>query len=311
MTSRTGVLVMAHGTPGSQAEIASFYTSIRRGRPPSAEQLADLERRYQAIGGLSPLTQRTHAQVAALRVLLEHRHPGRYDVAYGSKHAHPLVEEGAAELVGRGADPIIGLVLTPHGSSRGSEEYLERASQAIAGRAFIAVPPWFATPAFIDALAARVKSKLGADGSPGPRPMVIFTAHSIPESAEGSHTGGDSYAQQLERSARLVAEAAGVSDWLVAWQSAGRTPEPWLGPDVREVIRQLGEKGETDAVVVCPIGFVADHLEVLYDLDVEAAAVAKECGLRFIRTDSLNDDPGLISALADAVELAATAHDTP
>ncbi len=305
MNSPVGVLVMAHGTPRTTEEIAPFYTRIRRGRAPSAEQLAELEGRYRSIGGLSPLTERTQGQVAALRAALEARQPGRFEVAYGAKHADPLIEDAAARLVASGADPLIGLVLTPHGSTMGSDEYLARARTiaAEAGRDFRAVPPWFAAPAFVEALAARVTDALDALAAQGStRPVVVFTAHSLPERIRQA---GDTYPEQLEASAKLVADAAGLARWQVAWQSAGRTPEPWLGPDVRDVLADLGVQPDVDGVVLCPIGFVADHLEVLYDLDVEAAAVAASCGLAFARTASLNDDPRLIAALADAVEAVA------
>jgi ferrochelatase len=308
MSSPIGVLVMAHGTPGSAAEIGAFYTRIRHGRPPSAEQLADLQRRYEAIGGLSPLTERTTAQVGALRDALETLAPGRYVVIYGAKHTEPLIEAAALELIEAGADPIVGLVLTPHGSSMGSEEYITRARSVVGEREFVAVPPWYDNPAFVDLLSLRVTNALATLAGIEPsRCPVIFTAHSLPERVRES---GDTYPEQLERSAQLVAKAAGIPRSLVAWQSAGRTPEPWLGPDVRDVIRQLGHEGEADAVVVCPIGFVSDHLEILYDLDIETAAVAKSCGLGWARTESLNDDHRFISALADVVEMASASHRT-
>jgi ferrochelatase len=301
VSSSAGVLVMAHGTPAGVADIAPFYTRIRRGQPPSADQLADLERRYQAIGGLSPLTERTRAQVDALRQLLDRRAPGRYVVAYGAKHTDPLIEEAVGELVSAGVAPIVGLVLTPHGSSRGSEEYLERARRAAGPLEFIAVPPWYAAPPFIAAVAARVARSVAASDLAPDRCPVLFTAHSVPQRTDD---GADGYREQLETSARLVAAAANLTRWQVAWQSAGRTPEPWLGPDVRDTIRELAATGAADGVIVCPIGFVSDHLEVLYDLDIEAAAVAASCGLAYARTESLNDDPGFISALATVVALA-------
>jgi ferrochelatase len=134
---------------------------------------------------------------------------------------------------------------------------------------------------------------------------VIFTAHSLPQRVVDE---GDTYPEQLEESAKLIATAAGLTRWLVAWQSAGRTPEPWLGPDIREVVRQLARAGDVDGVVVCPVGFVTDHLEVLYDLDVELAAVAAEGGLPFARTASLNDDPRFIDVLADVIGAADAAR---
>ena len=324
MTGRVGVLVMAHGTPQRTGDIAAFYTRIRRGRPPSPEQLADLESRYAAIGGLSPLTERTQAQVDAVRTELERRAPGRYVVAYGAKHADPLIEEAAAALTRAGVDVVIGLVLTPHGSSLGSGEYIARAQAALAGTVtFRAVPPWYAEADLVALLADRVRDALvdiGAArdevGGDQRRYPVIFTAHSLPERVRDM---GDTYPEQLQESAALVAADARLVRWQVAWQSAGRTPEPWLGPDIRDVVRQLAADsrtagssalgGQVSGVVVCPIGFVTDHLEVLYDLDVELAAVAAEVDLPFARTASLNDDPRFIGVLADVVGAAEARRD--
>ena len=300
MTS--GVLLMAHGTPANAEEILPFYTRIRRGRPPEPEQLAELEGRYRAIGGVSPLAERTEAQVDAVRVELEARSPGRYVVAFGAKHTEPLIEDAASALASAGLDKVVGLVLTPHASSMGSQEYLDRAVAALPGTPFVAVGAWYAEPAFVALMAARVTAALAT--VPGRR-RVLFTAHSLPERIRES---GDTYPEQLAESARLVAEAAGLEDWLVVWQSAGRTPDPWLGPDVRDEVRRLAEDGSTDAVVVCPIGFVADHLEVLYDLDIELAAVSAECGIGYTRTASLNDDPAFVSVLADVIIAADEAH---
>jgi len=293
-----GVLVMAHGTPASTEEIEAFYTRIRRGRAPEPAQLAELTARYDAIGGTSPLAARTRAQVDALRAMLAARAPGRYRVAFGAKHTDPLIEEAAAELHASGVDAVIGLVLTPHASTMGSGEYLERARAALGDTPFTAITSWYDQPAFVQLLADRVRTVL-ADGTG--RRRVVFTAHSLPERVRAS---GDPYPDQLEESARLVAGAAGLTDWVVAWQSAGRTPEPWLGPDIRDEVRRLAAEGETDTVVVCPVGFVADHLEVLYDLDIELADVASSVGLGYARTASLNDDPAFVAVLADVVAAA-------
>jgi len=286
---------MAHGTPASTSEIAPFYTRIRRGRSPTPEQLAELEARYTAIGGVSPLTLRTTAQVDAVRAELEERAPGRYTVAFGAKHTDPLIEESAARLGAAGLDRVIGLVLTPHSSSLGSQEYLDRAEDALGRTPFVPVAAWYADPSLVTLLAARVQDALRAVTG---RTKVIFTAHSLPERIRET---GDTYPEQLAESARIVATAAGLDEWLVAWQSAGRTPEPWLGPDVRDVVRQLASDRLADAVVVCPVGFVSDHLEVLFDLDVEVASIAEASGLGYARTASLNDDPAFIATLADLI----------
>jgi ferrochelatase len=293
-----GVLVMAHGTPANTEEIEAFYTRIRRGRPPEPAQLAELTARYDAIGGTSPLAARTRAQVDALRDVLDLRVPGRYRVSFGAKHTEPVLEDAAAALAASGVHAVIGLVLTPHASSLGSGEYLERARDALGDTPFTAIAEWYDNPSFVRLMAQRVRAAL-ADVTG--RARVLFTAHSLPERVRAA---GDPYPDQLEESARLVATEAGLADWSVAWQSAGRTPEPWLGPDIRDEVRRLAAEGETDAVVVCPIGFVADHLEVLYDLDIELAAVAASVGLAYARTSSLNDDPAFIAALADVVTAA-------
>jgi ferrochelatase len=310
MTASIGVLVMAHGTPGSAAEIEPFYTRIRRGRPPSAEQLADLVRRYEAIGGLSPLTERTRAQVDGLAALLEAAEPGRYVVAYGAKHTEPSVEHAAAELAHRGVSAVVGIVLTPHRSSRGSGEYLDRAADAIGAATpelpFLRVDEWFDAPGFPELLAHRVRAALReADDRTGSVSTVLFSAHSVPESVRAA---GDPYPDQVGRSAELVAKAADLEaaavPWRVVWQSAGRTDQQWLGPDLLGTLDELGAE-KCRSVVVCPVGFVSDHLEILYDLDIEARARARSSGLALARTESLNDDPEFLAILAAVVQDAA------
>jgi protoporphyrin/coproporphyrin ferrochelatase len=313
---RVGVLVMAHGTPATPDEIEPFYTRIRRGRPPTPEQLADLVERYRAIGGTSPLAARTARQVAGMAARLEAAAPGAFAVRYGAKHTEPSIEGAAADLLADGAERVVGIVLTPHRSSMGSEEYLDRAAAGlgeaalgagVAAPAFEAVSSWYRAPGFAELLAERVVAALDRLPPGGGRRgrTVLFTAHSLPERVLAA---GDPYPDQVAESATMVAEAAdllgaGVS-WKVAWQSAGRTPEPWIGPDLLAVVRSL-PAGGTGGVVVCPIGFVADHLEVLYDVDVEAHRVADEVGVAFERTASLNDDPAFLDILASVVETAA------
>jgi protoporphyrin/coproporphyrin ferrochelatase len=302
----TGVLVMAHGTPARPADIPAFYTAIRRGRPPSAEQLAELEGRYAAIGGTSPLNEVTRAQVAGIAGALETRAPCRYVVAGGAKFAAPLIEEAAAALVTAGVDHIIGLVLAPHSSVVSVGQYAERAEKAVAAAAgpgpapaFTMIDHWYEAPGFVAEMATRVAAAVEAlDGRAGPRgTTVVFTAHSVPTRVV---VAGDSYPLQLEQSARAVAAAAGIRDWSVGWQSAGRTDEQWLGPDINVIIRAIAGAGGA-GVVVCPIGFVADHLEVLYDVDIEARGTAVRSGLAFGRTASLNADPGFCAVLAEVV----------
>jgi ferrochelatase len=305
MTDRPrGLVVMAYGTPASPNDIEAYYTHIRRGQAPSAEQLADLTGRYAAIGGVSPLAERTRAQARAIAAALGAGEPGPWVVALGNKHAPPFVEDAVAELAG-GAPDIVGLVLAPHYSRGSVGEYHERAGAAAGkrGLGYIGIDAWHDEPAWLDAQGERVRSALGTLPA---KTMVLFTAHSLPERVL---TGDDPYPDQLCQSASTIAGRAGLDShgWALAWQSAGRTPEPWRGPDVRDVIRDLAATGRVDGVLVCPQGFVSDHLEVLYDLDVDARRVATEAGLAFARTESINDDPAVMTALAERVRRAAAA----
>ena len=314
----TGVLVMAHGTPSDPAGIEPFYTSIRRGRPPTPDLLAELVGRYEAIGGTSPLTERTRAQVEGLAEALEAVAPGEYVVRYGAKHTAPTIEEGMADLVAAGVDRVVAIVLTPHQSSLGSGEYLRRAAEAasLAPRPVRVVPvtSWHRAPGFAALLAERTAEALASiDSGARARTAVFFTAHSLPLRAVAD---GDPYPGQVGESASDVAGLLGLDDdpdvtWGVAWQSAGRTPDPWMGPDLLAEIRREAADG-TSAVVVCPVGFVSDHLEILFDLDLEASGVAGSAGVAFARTRSLNDDPRFLAILAGVVhEAAATERESP
>jgi ferrochelatase len=287
---------MAYGTPASPDDVERYYTDIRRGRPPSAEQLQHLQRRYDAIGGTSPLAERTEAQRARLQAALDERAPGRCTVVLGQKHSSPFIEDAVAELTCRDVRTIVGLVLAPHYSGTSVGEYQRRLAEAAEPRGATAVPieSWHLLPEYVDFLAGAVAE---ARETLPEAHEVLFTAHSLPERV----LDGDPYPDQLRASATQVARATGLARWSIAWQSAGATPEPWRGPDVLEVIRELGATGRAAGVCVCPQGFVSDHLEVLYDLDVEATQVAEEAGLAFARTRVLNDDPVVIGALADRV----------
>ncbi|HEX3459913.1 MAG TPA: ferrochelatase [Acidimicrobiales bacterium] len=311
--SPTGVLVMAHGTPGTPEEIEPFYTSIRRGRPPTPELLADLVRRYDAIGGISPLAERTRRQVDGLAAVLEASSPGQFVVRYGAKHTSPRIEDAVSALHGQQVSRIIGVVLTPHQSSLGSGEYFRRAAEAAAGTEppseFVGIPSWHRAPGLAELLAARTATVL-SELTPDQRrhPAVFFTAHSLPEKALAD---GDPYSDQVHQSASDIAELLGFDaapdiDWGVAWQSPGKTADPWMGPDLLSEIRRVAGLGAT-SVVVCPVGFVSDHLEILFDLDIEAAEVARSAGLAFARTSSLNDDPGFLGVLAGVVRAATPA----
>jgi ferrochelatase len=298
-----GVVVMAYGTPSSPDAIEAYYTHIRRGSAPTPDQLSSLTARYEAIGGISPLAARTEAQRAALQRALDARAASPTHVVLGQKHAAPFIEDAVAALAAEGIDRVVGLVLAPHYAAASVGQYQERLATAAAeqGIRSAAIDSWHLEPAYVAFLADAVRRGLG--GLPE-RTKVLFTAHSLPERA----LVDDPYPEQLHASAAAVAEAVGLdrwAGWSVCWQSAGRTPEPWRGPDVLDVLRELAATDRADGVLVCPQGFVSDHLEVLYDLDIEARGVAEEVGLAFARTDVLNDLPAVFDALADRVLAAA------
>ena len=296
--TRTAVLLMAYGTPRTREEIEPYYTDIRRGRPPTPELLAELTARYDALGGTSPLAARTDAQRDALQHALDEAAPGRYHVTLGLKHADPKVEAAVDELAAQGYRRIIGLVLAPHYSAYSIGQYLDRARTAAEphGIEVLGVDSWATEPAFVEFITRDLQAKRAALPA-GTR--VFFTAHSLPERIVSA---GDPYPEQLRSTAEAVAAHADLPDgsWEIAWQSAGRTPEPWLGPDVLEVIDRVAADGGS-GVLVSAVGFVADHLEVLYDLDIEAAHRASTHGLAFARTACVNDDPVVMAALAQRV----------
>jgi ferrochelatase len=280
-----GVLVMAYGSPATPEEIEPYYTHIRRGRPPTDEQLADLRRRYDAVGGTSTLRARTESQA---RVLQDALGDG-YRVALGMKHAAPFIEDGVASL--QDCERIVGLVLAPHYSGMSVGEYIERAREA-SGVPFTAVQSWATEPAYVSFLADAVRDALA---SMPPDTTVLFTAHSLPARIVDA---GDPYPGEVRATADAVAAIVSMT-YDTGWQSAGRTPEPWLGPDVLEVV----DAADT-GLLVCPCGFVSDHLEVAYDLDIEATARAEAKGIAFARTRVLNDDATVLAALAELVRCA-------
>ena len=271
---------MAYGTPRTKEEILPYYTDIRRGRPPTEEALQDLINRYEAIGGLSPLKQLTEAQRDALQRELDDIKPGHYQVFLGLKHATPFVEEAVAEVAALGFKKIVGLVLAPHFSSYSIGQYIGRVREAAAPHNIevVGIDSWAREEAFIEFLADDMKKKLATMPE---RTKVLFTAHSLPQRIID---GGDPYPDELRATAELVAEKVGLtrwSQWSIAWQSAGRTPEPWIGPDILEVIDQVATTRTTDepidGVLVCACGFVADHLEVLYDLGSTSCRATWSC----------------------------------
>jgi ferrochelatase len=302
--TKTAVLLMAYGTPRSREEILPYYTDIRRGRPPTEEQLSDLTARYEAIGGLSPLAALTEAQRDALQTALNNIAPNTYHVALGLKHAAPMIEDAVQQLATEGFTKIVALVLAPHFSSFSIGQYIDRATTAAAphGISVVGITSWATEEAFIEFLASDMSAKLASMPA---NTHVLFTAHSLPQRIIDA---GDPYPAELRSTAVAVAAKVGLTEntqWSIAWQSAGRTPEPWIGPDILDVIDQLATQSTpATGVLVSACGFVADHLEVLFDLDIEASHRAEQHGLAFARTECVNDNGAIMNALAHRVHAA-------
>jgi ferrochelatase len=310
-----GILAMAYGTAAGPEDIERYYTDIRGGRAPDPEHLEALKARYAAIGNRFPLLEITRAQAEGLERELNGAGEGpRFRTYLGMKHSPPSIAEGVAHMLEDGIERAVGLVLAPHWSGMSVETYMERVEKAVAdhgGPSFTFIRHWYDHPAFVGFLAGRVDQALGTlppDVREGA--AVIFSAHSLPTRTLPDATlrckacrlcpDGCRYVSQLQHTADQVAARSGLAACATAWQSAGRSADPWWGPPVEEAIRDLAGHGHA-AVVVCSAGFVADHLEVLYDLDIEARRAAEEAGIRFVRTEMPNADPDFIRCLADVV----------
>ncbi len=293
------VLLMAYGTPSSEDDIALYLTDIMRGRKPTQEAVEELKERYRRIGGNSPLLDITNAQASTLEKTLNDE--GIMARVYvGMKHWHPYIGEILPEILHDGFLQIIALALAPHFSQisiGGYKQVLDQAATAAGGMQVDFVESWHDHPLFHRAVAQKITEALVQFPKPE-EVKVLFTAHSLPERILQQN---DPYPSQLRTSCETVASLVKLDHWSFAYQSAGQTGEKWLGPDILEALQNIGTQDRVADVLVVPIGFVADHLEVLYDIDVEAQAVAKTRGLNLKRTQSLNTSPTFISALADIV----------
>jgi len=279
------VIMMAYGSPHRLADVPAYYADIRGGRRITPEHLADLVERYRRLGieDSSPLNAITEQTRAALETELG------LPVFTGMKHWTPRIADAAEAAVAAGAEEIVGLVLAPHYSSHSIAGYRDQLERALAGRGDLRfVESWHDEPGFVELLADRVR---GTDAH------VVFTAHSLPARILEA---GDPYRDQLLETSRLVAEAAGLGAWSFSFQSESPTGEPWLGPDILDHLEALHADGVRD-VLVCPVGFVADHLEIQWDLDREAREKADELGVRFARIEMPNADPAFIRVLAGLV----------
>ena len=293
--TRQAVLLMAYGTPERLDDVEAYYTHIRRGSPPPPALLEELIERYRAVGGPTALNRITRDQAAALEAELARRGLVA-PVRVGFKHHPPFIAEAVRGLAADGFERAVGLVLAPHYSLRSVAEYERYAEDARPrGLEIDLIRSWHDHPPFLDFLAARLAETHAAAGGEA---AVLFTAHSVPARVMEK---GDPYPDQLRETSAAVAARAGVGPWDFAYQSAGRTGEEWLGPDVVDAVAALAGRGER-AVVVQAIGFVSDHLEVLYDLDVEARRATESHGMTYARVPMPNADGAFIGALAELVE---------
>jgi protoporphyrin/coproporphyrin ferrochelatase len=318
MNAPVGILAMAYGTAAGPEDIGRYYTDIRGGRSPSPELLKELAERYAAIGNRFPLLETTRRQaegmVRELNASRTHSEP-EFRAYLGMKHSPPFISEGVAAMQRDGIEHAVGIVMAPHWSGMSVEGYIERALAAASeggGPSITFVRKWHDHPLFVEFLASRVAEALQRlipeerNGA-----AVVFSAHSLPirELPDGTKRcklcaacdqGGCRYATGLQETAGLVADRLGLEFVAIGWQSAGRTADPWWGPALEDVIQQLAAGGHP-AVVVCSAGFVADHLEILYDLDIAAKATAEEAGIAFVRTEMPNADPRFLRVLAGVV----------
>jgi len=291
------VLVMAYGGPGNIAEVEPYLKDVRGGRPTKPQLVEEIRARYARIGGRSPILELTRAQAGGIgRALGE-----RFAVFVGMRHWHPYIQQAVNDIAAAGFRRVVGVAMAPHYSNMSVGAYEKKLLQAADERLDVTlVRSWWKQPQFLEATATRITQALQRFPKPA-EVQVIFTAHSLPEKILAS---ADPYPDELNASAAEAAQRARLPSWRLAYQSAGATNEPWLGPDAEDVITELARAGHKGVLLV-PIGFVCDHVEVLYDIDVEYQGVAKRLGIQLERTASLNDDPGLVAAVADVVSAAA------
>lgn len=300
---KMGLLVMAYGTPYKEEDIERYYTHIRHGRKPSEESLEDLRNRYEAIGGISPLAKITTEQAEKLE---QHLNEIQDDIEFkmyqGLKHIEPFIEDAVKQMNQDGIEEAVSIVLAPHFSTFSVKSYNERAkeeAEKLGGPKITSVESWYKEPKFINYWANQVKQVYASmPEDERENAVLIVSAHSLPEKIIAA---GDPYPNQLQETADLITEAAGVKNYAIGWQSEGNTPEPWLGPDVQDLTRDLYNQKGYKAFVYIPVGFVADHLEVLYDNDHECKVVTEELGVSYYRPEMPNAKPEFIDTLATVI----------
>ena len=300
---KMGLLVMAYGTPNKIEDLEDYYTHIRHGRKPTAEMIDDLRNRYEAIGGISPLAKITLEQAEKLE---EHLNQVQDQIEFkmylGLKHIAPFIEDAVKQMHADGIEEAVSIVLAPHFSTFSVKSYNGRAQEEagkLGGPKISSIDSWYQEPKFIDYWAGRIKGIFEQmPNAEKEQSILIVSAHSLPEKILQF---GDPYPSQLQETADLIAEQAGVKNYCIGWQSAGKTPEPWLGPDVQDLTRELYAQHKYKAFVYAPVGFVCDHLEVLYDNDYECKKVTKEVGASYYRPAMPNAQDEFIDCLATVI----------
>ncbi|MFC4024510.1 ferrochelatase [Oceanobacillus longus] len=299
---KIGLLVMAYGTPNKEEEIEPYYTHIRHGRKPEPEALQDLKDRYKAIGGISPLAKITEDQAQALETSLNQAQNEYEFTAYiGLKHIAPFIEDAVEAMAKDGITEAVSLVLAPHYSTFSVKSYNDRANKEAKkhGISIDSVKDWYTEPGFIKFWANGINeiyAKMPA--AEREKAVLIVSAHSLPEKILQN---GDPYPEQLRETAELIAEETEIKNYALGWQSEGNTPDPWLGPDVQDLTRELYDKQGFRSFIYAPVGFIADHLEVLFDNDYECKVVCDELGANYHRPSMPNVHPDFIRTLAKVV----------
>jgi ferrochelatase len=300
---KMGLLVMAYGTPYHLDDLERYYTHIRHGRKPTPEMIEELRNRYEAIGGISPLAKITIEQAKKLE---EHLNQVQDEIQFkmylGLKHIEPFIEDAVKEMYSDGIKEAVSIVLAPHYSTFSIKSYNNRANEEaekLGGMTITSVDSWYDEPKFISYWADKIKGIY--DQMPQEEKndaMMIVSAHSLPEKILQF---GDPYPSQLQETADLIAKQAGITNYAIGWQSAGNTPDPWLGPDVQDLTRDLAKEHPYKAFVYAPVGFVCEHLEVLYDNDYECRIAAEEAGAKYYRPEMPNAHDDLIDAMAAVI----------
>jgi protoporphyrin/coproporphyrin ferrochelatase len=300
---RMGLLVMAYGTPYSLDDLIPYYTHIRHGRKPTPELIEDLRNRYEAIGGISPLARITLDQAEKLE---EHLNQIQDEIEFkmylGLKHIEPFIEDAVKKMYEEGIEEAVSLVLAPHFSTFSVKSYNGRAveeAEKLGGLKIKTIESWYKEPKFISYWADKIKEIF--DQMPKTekeQAVLIVSAHSLPEKILQF---GDPYPSQLKETAELIAKQAGIENFEIGWQSAGNTPEPWIGPDVQDLTRELFNQNHYKSFVFAPVGFVCDHLEVLYDNDIECKTVTDQLGVKYYRPEMPNAKGEFIDCLATVI----------